>query len=118
MIKIVSEKTIFKRIIDGEIPADIVYEDEQCLAFRDINPKAPTHVLVIPRKEIASVDAIGDDDQELMGHLWCVIRNLARDLGLQAGYRVVVNCGDEGGQDVPHLHFHLLGGRQMSWPPG
>ena len=113
-----SEKTIFKRIIDGEIPADIVYEDDQCLAFRDINPQAPTHVLVIPKQEIASVDAISDQDQELMGHLWRVIRNVARDLGLEAGYRVVVNCGDEGGQDVPHLHFHLLGGRQMKWPPG
>ena len=91
-----TEKTIFKRIIDGEIPADIVYEDDQCLAFRDINPQAPTHVLVIPRKEIVSVQTIGDEDQALMGHLWLVIRNVARDLGLEAGYRVVVNCGDEG----------------------
>ena len=113
-----TEKTIFKRIIDGEIPADIVYEDDQCLAFRDINPQAPTHVLVIPRKEIVSVQTIGDEDQALMGHLWLVIRNVARDLGLEAGYRVVVNCGDEGGQEVPHLHFHLLGARQMKWPHG
>ncbi|MDG2381788.1 MAG: histidine triad nucleotide-binding protein [Pirellulaceae bacterium] len=113
-----TEKTIFKRIIDGEIPADIVYQDDQCLAFRDINPQAPIHVLVIPRKEIASVDAVDDEDQALLGHLWIVIRNVARDLGLQAGYRVVVNCGDEGGQEVPHLHFHLLGSRQMKWPPG
>lgn len=113
-----SEKTIFRKIIDREIPADIVYEDEKCLAFRDIDPKAPTHVLVIPKKEIASVDDIADEDQALIGHLYLVIRNLARDLNLANGYRVVVNCGNEGGQAVDHLHFHLLGGRQMKWPPG
>ena len=113
-----SEKTIFKRIIDKEIPADIVYEDELCLAFRDISPKAPTHLLVIPRKEIASVAAIADEDQALIGHIYLVIRNLAKELGLAGGYRVVVNCGADGGQEVEHLHFHVLGGRQLTWPPG
>ncbi|MEO8496105.1 MAG: histidine triad nucleotide-binding protein [Planctomycetota bacterium] len=113
-----SDKTIFKRIIDKEIPADIIYEDDLCLAFRDISPQAPTHVLVIPKQEIASVAAIADEDQALIGHLYLVIRNLANQLGLGNGYRVVVNCGADGGQAVDHLHFHLLGGRQLKWPPG
>ena len=113
-----SETTIFKKIIDREIPADIVFEDDLCLAFRDINPQAPTHVLVIPKKEIASIDTITDEDQSLIGHLWLVIRNLARELNLASGYRVVVNCGAEGGQTVDHLHFHLLAGRSLTWPPG
>jgi histidine triad (HIT) family protein len=113
-----SEKTIFKKIIDREIPADIVYEDELCLAFRDIEPQAPTHVLVIPKKEIPSLAHLTDEDQALVGHLHKVIRELAAQLGLSEGYRVVVNCGPAGGQLVHHLHFHLLGGRQMQWPPG
>lgn len=113
-----SEKTIFKRIIDKEIPADILYEDDQCLAFKDIAPKAPTHVLIIPKKEIATVDDLADEDAALVGHMWIVIRNLARDLGLEEGYRVIVNCKEAGGQEVPHLHYHLLGGRKMTWPPG
>lgn len=111
--------TIFKRIIDREIPADVIYEDDLCLAFRDVSPQAPVHVLVIPKKEIASVDAMDDADAALLGHLWLVIRNLARELGIaESGYRVVTNCGAEGGQSVDHLHFHLLGGRQLHWPPG
>ena len=110
--------TIFQRIINREIPADIVYEDDQCLAFRDVSPQAPTHVLVIPKREIASVDALTDDDADLVAHLWIVIRDLARKLGLGGGYRVVVNNGPEAGQSVDHLHFHLLGGRQLRWPPG
>lgn len=113
-----SEKTIFKRIIDKEIPADVIYEDDLCLAFKDIAPKAPTHVLIIPKKEIATVDDIADEDAALIGHIWIVIRNLARDLGLEEGYRVIVNCKEAGGQEVPHLHYHLLGGRKMTWPPG
>src|SRR5262245_34695920 len=111
-------KTIFKRIIDREIPADILYEDDQCLAFRDVAPQAPTHVLVVPKKEIVNVEALSDDDAVLIGYLWIVIRNLARQLGLRDGYRVVVNCGLHGGQSVDHLHFHLLGGRHLEWPPG
>lgn len=113
-----SEKTIFKRIIDGEIPADILHDDEHCLAFRDISPQAPTHVLVIPKKEIQNVASASDDDQMLMGHLMLVIRDVARQLGLVDGYRVVANCGADGGQAVDHLHFHILGGRSLSWPPG
>ena len=113
-----AEKTIFKRIIDGEIPARLIYQDELCLAFHDIAPQAPTHVVVIPRKEIASIDKLADDDAPLMGHLLIVIRDLARQLKLDQGYRVIVNCGPYAGQSVDHLHFHLLGGRPMSWPPG
>ena len=113
-----SQPTIFKRIIDRQIPADIVYEDDRCLAFKDVNPQAPVHVLVIPKKEIPSVDAIGDEDEALLGHLWIVIRNVARLLGVADGYRVVVNCGPAAGQSVDHLHFHLLGGRALTWPPG
>ena len=111
-------KTLFEKIIDREIPADIVFEDEQCLAFRDISPQAPTHVLVIPKKPIPSVDALVEEDAALMGHLWKVIKKLAGELQLTGGYRVVVNCGPDGGQTVDHLHFHLLGGRQLNWPPG
>jgi len=113
-----AEKTIFKRIIDREIPAQILYEDDRCLAFHDARPQAPTHVLVIPKKEIPNVDAIGDDDAVLLGHLWGVIRKLAAELKLANGYRVVVNCGADGGQTVDHLHFHILGGRALAWPPG
>jgi histidine triad (HIT) family protein len=114
----VAAKTIFQKIIDKEIPAKIVYEDERCLAFHDVAPQAPVHVLVIPKKPISSVATIEDADAPLIAHLWMVIRNLARELNLNGGYRVVVNCGRDGGQSVDHLHFHLLGGRQMTWPPG
>lgn len=113
-----SEKTIFKRIIDGEIPANIVHEDEHCLAFHDVSPQAPVHILVIPRIEIASIDSILDEHQAVIGHIWCVIRDIANKLNLDDGYRVVVNCGKDGGQTVDHLHYHLLGGRSLSWPPG
>lgn len=113
-----SEKTIFKKIIDGEIPANIVHDDDQCLAFHDVSPQAPTHVLVIPKKEIASLQQLSEEDAPLLGHLWIVIRTVAEQLGLDGGYRVVVNCGKDGGQTVDHLHFHLLGGRDLSWPPG
>jgi len=112
------EKSIFQRIIDKQIPAKIVFEDDQCLAFHDVAAQAPTHVLVIPKKPIVSVAAIDDGDAELVGHIWLVIRDLAKKLNLEKGYRVVVNCGRDGGQSVDHLHFHLLGGRQMTWPPG
>ena len=110
--------TIFKRIIDGEIPADKVYEDDRCLAFRDISPQAPTHVLVIPKKEIPSLAQLTAEDQTLLGHLLLVVQKLAGELGLDGGYRVVINCGPDGGQSVDHLHLHLLGGRQLKWPPG
>jgi histidine triad (HIT) family protein len=113
-----SEKTIFKRIIDGEIPADVVYQDEHCLAFRDVAPQAPTHVLVIPKREIAALDDLAAADCELAGHLLVVARKVAEQLQLEGGYRVVINCGRDGGQSVDHLHLHLLGGRPMKWPPG
>ena len=113
-----SEKTIFKKIIDGEIPAEVLYEDDQCMAFRDVAPQAPTHVLVIPKKEIPTIDDIADADAPLLGHVWLVIRDLAKSLQLDDGYRVVVNCGQRAGQTVFHLHFHLLAGRPLEWPPG
>ena len=111
-------KTIFKRIIDGEIPAKILHDDPQCLAFHDVSPQAPVHVLVIPKKEIRSLAELEAGDAPLLGHLLLVIQQLAKDLELADGYRVVVNCGADGGQSVDHLHFHILGGRPMSWPPG
>jgi histidine triad (HIT) family protein len=110
--------SIFTRIINREIPADIIYEDDRCLAFRDINPQAPTHVLVIPKKVIPSVDAIAPGDKELIGHLLLVVAQLALQLKLEDGYRVVVNNGRDAGQTVDHIHFHLLGGRSLGWPPG
>lgn len=113
-----AERTIFEKIIDREIPADIVYEDEQCIAFHDISPQAPTHVLVIPKKVIPSIDDVAPGDEALLGHLWSVIPQLASQLELKDGYRVVVNCGRDGGQAVDHLHFHLLAGRPLKWPPG
>ncbi len=111
-------KTIFKRIIDKEIPAKLLYEDELCIAFPDLNPQAPTHVLVIPKKELPNLAAALQEDQALLGHLLLVIQKLAGQLGLQNGYRVIANCGPDGGQSVDHLHFHLLGGRPLKWPPG
>ncbi len=111
-------KTIFKKIIDKEIPAQIVYEDDRCLAFCDVAPQAPVHVLVIPKKEIASLNDLEDGDADLIAHIYLVIRDLARELKLDGGYRLVVNSGRDGGQSVDHLHFHLLGGRQLKWPPG
>jgi histidine triad (HIT) family protein len=113
-----AQKTVFKRIIDGEIPARIVYQDELCLAFHDVAPQAPTHVIVIPKKEIPSLDEVESEDAALLGHLVVVVRKLAHQLKLESGYRVIVNCGPDAGQSVDHLHFHLLGGRPMSWPPG
>jgi histidine triad (HIT) family protein len=113
-----AEKTIFKRIIDGEIPAKIVYQDEQILAFHDIAPQAPTHVVVIPKQEIASLNQVADGDAPLVGHLVAMLPKIAAQLKLDEGYRIVVNCGPHAGQSVDHLHFHLLGGRPLKWPPG
>ena len=114
-----NEPTIFKRIIDGEIPASIVYEDEQCLAFHDVAPQAPVHILVIPKKQIPSIDQITPEDKALIGHLFLVIQTIAREQGLaEDGYRVICNCGEDGGQTVFHLHYHLMGGRNLQWPPG
>ena len=112
-------KTIFEKIIDREIPADIVYENEHCLAFHDIQPQAPVHVLVIPKRRIENVANLTDADQALAGKLLLAARDVAQNLDLvDQGYRVVANCGIDGGQSVDHLHLHVLGGRQMKWPPG
>jgi histidine triad (HIT) family protein len=113
--------TLFQRIIDREIPADIVYEDERALAFRDVAPQAPVHVLVIPKRAIPRLAAAGDGDEDvaLLGHLLGVARKVAEQEGIaETGYRVVTNSGQDGGQSVDHLHLHVLGGRRMTWPPG
>jgi histidine triad (HIT) family protein len=109
---------LFLKIIDKKIPAHIVYEDDQCLAFYDINPQAPVHVIIIPRKVIPTHADITPEDGVLLGHLHWVAARLANQLGLADGYRLVVNCKERAGQTVPHLHLHLLGGRDMGWPPG
>lgn len=110
--------TIFGKIIQREIPADIVYEDELCLAFRDVNPQAPTHVLVIPKREIPRLADAGDADQALLGHLMLAAGRVARQLGVGDAFRLVVNNGADAGQSVFHLHLHILAGRPLHWPPG
>ena len=110
--------TIFGRIIRREIPARIEHEDDLCLAFHDVAPQAPLHVLVIPKQPIPSLAAATPGDAPLLGHLVLVATQLAVKLGLDGGYRLVVNCGRDGGQSVDHLHVHLLGGRPLGWPPG
>lgn len=112
------DRTIFKRIIDGEIPANIVYQDDLCLAFHDVSPQAPIHVLLIPKKEIENMDAVTGEDAKTLGHMMTKVAEIAKTLELGNGYRVVANCGSDGGQSVNHLHFHILGGRPLSWPPG
>lgn len=112
------ENCIFCKIINEEIPAEIIYEDEKILAFKDLNPQAPVHVLFIPKKHIKNVDSISKEDTDLIGHIYYTIGQLFKDLGLDQGYRVVVNNGSQGGQTVDHLHYHLLGGRSLQWPPG
>ena len=111
--------TIFTKIINKEIPADILFENENVLAFRDINPQAPIHFLVIPKKEIRTLNDIDDTDKDLIGELFIVAKDLAKKEGISDdGYRTVLNCNDHGGQTVYHIHLHVLGGRQMNWPPG
>ena len=112
--------TIFSKIINKEIPADIVFESDSVLAFKDINPKAPVHVLIIPKIEIPKVtDIKGSEHAALLGEMIDAANNIAKDLSIaDDGFRLVFNCGDNGGQDVYHLHLHLLGGRKMNWPPG
>ena len=111
--------TVFDKILAREIPADVVYEDEHSLAFRDVAPQAPVHVLVIPKRHLVGVATATDDDTELLGHLLQVCRKVAAQEGLaDGGYRIVANNGVHGGQSVDHLHFHVLGGRQLGWPPG
>ncbi len=113
------EKTLFQKIADKEIPARIVYEDALCVAFEDIAPAAPPHLLLVPRKPLQSIAAAQPEDAELLAHLMLKVGEIARTLGLEAkGYRCVMNTGDDGGQTVPHLHIHILGGRALQWPPG
>ncbi len=109
---------VFLKILNKEIPATIAHEDERCVAFHDVNPQAPVHVLIVPRKVIATHDELTEEDRELVGHLHLVAARLAKQLGLHDGYRLVLNCRERAGQTVPHLHLHLLGGRDMTWPPG
>jgi histidine triad (HIT) family protein len=111
-------KTLFERIITREIPADIVYEDDLVLAFRDIKPQAPVHVLIVPKKPIPRVAEAAPEDHRVLGHLLLKAAEVAAKLGLKNGYRLVINNGPDGGESVPHLHCHLLGGRQLAWPPG
>lgn len=110
--------TVFARIIRHEIPARIVHEDEHCVAFHDVNPQAPTHVLVVPKEPLTNLAAAEPRHAPLLAHLMLVCQKVARDLGLTNGYRVVANCGPDGGQSVDHLHLHVLGGRALGWPPG
>lgn len=110
--------TIFGKIIRREIPANIVYEDDLCLAFKDVAPQAPTHILVIPKKPIPCIDEAESEDQSLLGHLLLTVKKVAAQANLTGGYRVVINNGDDGGQTVAHLHLHILGDRPMKWPPG
>lgn len=113
-----ASKTLFAKIIDGEIPADIVHRDDLCVAFRDINPQAPTHLLIVPKKQIDRIENLAEADEQLIGHLVFVASQLAKQEGLFGGYRLVFNNGEDAGQTVFHVHLHLLGGRQMGWPPG
>lgn len=114
-----ANETIFSKIIRREIPADIVYEDDTCLAFRDINPQAPIHILIIPKEPLDSVANAEERHADMLGHLVVTARQVARAEGiLENGFRLVVNAGQDGGQEVHHLHIHLLGGRRFTWPPG
>ncbi len=112
------EDCLFCKMAAGQIPTNKLYEDEQVLAFYDIDPQAPVHFLVIPKRHIASPSALTQEDAALVGHIFAVIAELARQLGLENGYRVVTNSGEDAGQSVPHLHFHVLAKRSLAWPPG
>jgi histidine triad (HIT) family protein len=109
---------IFQKIIDKQIPAKVVYEDDLCLAFHDIGPKAPVHVLIIPKRVIPTHADVTEADIPILGHIHLVAAKLAKQFGLADGYRLVINCNERAGQTVPHLHFHLMGGRDFTWPPG
>ncbi len=113
------QKTLFEKIADKEIPAELVHEDEFCIAFRDIAPVAPVHILLVPRKPLVDVTQAQGEDAALMAHLMLTVGVIARQEGLSAGgFRVVINTGSDGGQTVPHLHLHIIGGRSLQWPPG
>ena len=111
-------KTLFEKIIDKEIPAEIIFEDEIAIVIKDINPPAPTHLLIIPKKVIPKLSDSSDDDKHVLGHLMLIARDISNELGLDETFRLVVNNGAKAGQSVFHLHIHLLSGRQLNWPPG
>lgn len=114
-----SEKSLFQKICDREIPASILHEDERCVAFRDISPQGPTHILIVPRKLITRIGEAQENDADLLGHLLLTAARVARSEGIaDSGYRLVINNGPHGGEAVPHLHIHLIGGRPLTWPPG
>lgn len=111
--------SLFTKIINREIPADIIYENDEIIAFNDINPQAPIHILIVPKKEISTINDIDEEDKGLIGKMFIVAKKIAKDLKIdESGYRTVFNCNEHGGQTVYHIHLHLLGGRQLSWPPG
>lgn len=112
------ENCIFCKIAKGEIPSNKVYEDEMVLVFKDLNPQAPTHLLAIPKRHISHIDELEESDKELIGHIYYVISELSKELNLKKGFRVVANCREDGGQTVDHIHFHILAGRSLNWPPG
>ena len=113
-----TEKTLFSKIIDGEIPGDFIHQDDHCVVLRDVNPQAPVHLLAIPKKPIPRIGEASPEDSGLLGHLLVVASEAAKKEGLSDGFRIVVNNGPDGGESVPHLHVHVLGGRSLSWPPG
>jgi histidine triad (HIT) family protein len=113
-----SDMTIFEKIIARQIPAKIIWEDDDVVAFHDVDPQAPVHVLIVPKKAVPRLTDATDDDRALLGKLLLVARDLAKEFGLSSGYRVVINCGPDAGESVPHLHVHLLGKRALAWPPG
>ncbi|WPC42515.1 histidine triad nucleotide-binding protein [Clostridium sp. JS66] len=113
------EDCIFCKIIKGEIPCEKVYEDDIVLSFKDISPGAPSHILIIPKKHISSLNELTDEDSKIVAHVFVVLKEIVKKLGIdKTGYRIVSNCGEDGGQSVPHIHFHVLGGRSLQWPPG
>ena len=113
------DKSLFEKIVDREIPADIIYEDALSLAFKDINPQAPTHILIIPKTRYNRIAEVPESEEQLLGHLLIIAARVAQEVGIkESGYRIVINNGKDGGESVPHLHIHVLGGRPLSWPPG
>jgi histidine triad (HIT) family protein len=116
---VANEDCLFCKILNGDIPADVIYESDTAIAFRDINPKAPTHAVIIPRRHISTINDIGEDDQEVVGSLYLAAKTIAAQEGFSdEGFRTVMNCNEAAGQTVFHIHLHLLGGRQLGWPPG
>ena len=113
------EDCLFCKIAAGEMDTNFIYQDEEVVVFKDVNPKAPVHLLIVPKKHIADLNSLEAEDNQLVGHIYQIAKKMADEYDIaESGYRIVSNCGDDGGQTVYHIHFHLLGGRQMQWPPG